>query len=230
MAVVWIFPNVNLNCLLKPLGGSGAVADRSFSSCSRGKLSNTICRPNSIAQAGSQQGLFFPSRCFKEQSWCISTQLILWGNSVLCMCACVQMYVWRWKRCMRKGVFKKQQKKKSENPSPWETGKKCGEKGNKKCLLLFEGPLWPTKGAFWEDVYFYMFISQGNFQDEKVEQNLILPRFWANDKLHYFHIDELQLHVWLYPLDKNKEHPNSQTHPLAICRAGNASRCLYKGV
>lgn len=49
-------------------------------------------------------------------------------------------------------------------------------RGTKKYLLLFEGPLQPTKGAFWKDVYFNMFLSQGNFKDEKVEQDLILPR------------------------------------------------------
>ena len=60
---------MNLKCLLKPVGGSSAAAAISFSNCSRGKLSNAVCKRDSIAQTGSQQGFFFPFTMLEGKIW-----------------------------------------------------------------------------------------------------------------------------------------------------------------
>lgn len=61
--------------------------------------------------------------------------------------------------------------------------------GNKKCLLLKDpcSLRRELSGKMFTSVCF----SHGNFNDEIVKQDLILPGFYANDELYYFHIDEL---------------------------------------
>lgn len=124
----------------------------------------------------------------------------------MCVCAHIPRYVCEGKSCMRKGMDLKKIKKKT--PALERKERNMLRRGTENVCCCLKDPYKPTKGAFWKDVYFDMFISQGNSKDERVEQDLMFPRFWANDKFLNFRIDELQHHAWLYPLNSNKN-PNS---------------------
>lgn len=211
MVVVWSFPNVNWNCLLKPVGGFSAAAGSSFFTCSAGKLRNAICNITALLSsvASVLLGWFFPSGFLKEKQVCVHV------DTYPDMCEKVKA---GWKMAWDK----KQNKTKKQ---PLRRRKEiCWEREQEKVCWCLKDSYKPTKGAFWKDVYFEMFISQGNSEDERVEQVLMFPRFWANDKFHNYHIDELQCHLWLYPLNSNKS-PNPQTHTFPIYRAGNTN-CL----